>query len=222
VEIIRKNFALKVLALTLAIIGWAYFRLAGNPIVATAQVQQLSIPITAVNLPIGYVARFGDHEAVVTVETKPGQAPVKPEEIKAVLNLSDKAAGIYNIPVQLVAPDVAVQSLSPASVTLTIENIEARTFPVAVHYVGPQPTGIVVSYSAIGPQTAVVRAPTSALTQVAGVRADIAMPNAPQSIDEMVRPVAVDASGAPLPDLVVVPNLVRVQARFVAGTRPSR
>ena len=79
-----------------------------------------------------------------------------------------------------------------------------------------------MSYSAIGPQTAVVRAPTSALTQVAGVRADIAMPNAPQSIDEMVRPVAVDASGAPLPDLVVVPNLVRVQARFVAGTRPSR
>lgn len=221
-EIVRKNFALKVLALTLAIIGWAYFRLAGNPIVATAQVQQLSIPITAVNLPLGFVARFGDHEAVVTVETKPGQAPVKPEEIKAVLNLSGRAAGIYNIPVQLVAPDVAVQSLSPASVTLTIENIEARTFPITVHYVGPAPTGIVVSYSSIGPQSAVVRAATSALTQVAGVRADIAMPSAPQNIDEMVRPVAVDASGAALPDIVVVPNLVRVQARFVAGTRPSR
>ena len=220
-EIVRKNFALKVLALGLAIVGWAYFRLAGNPIVATTQVQQLSIPITAANLPLGYVARFGDHEAVVTVEAKPGQVPVKPEEIKAVLNLSDKAAGVYNIPVQLVAPDVAVQSLSPASVTLTIEKVESRSFPIAVHYVGAQPNGIVVSYSAIGPDTAVVRAPTSALTQVAGVRADIAMPNEPKSIDAMVRPVAVDASGAPLPELAVSPNLVRVQARFVAGT-PSR
>jgi len=73
----------------------------------------------------------------------------------------------------------------------------------------------------LGPDTAVVRAPTSALTQVAGVRADIAMPNEPKSIDAMVRPVAVDASGAPLPELAVSPNLVRVQARFVAGT-PSR
>lgn len=220
-EIVRKNFALKVLALALAILGWAYFRLAGNPIVAT-QAQQLSIPITAVNLPLGYVARFGDQQAVVTVEAKPGQAPVKPEEIKAVLNLSDKVVGVYNIPVQLVAPDVAVQSLSPASVTLTIEKIEARTFPIAIHYVGPQPAGIVVSYSAIGPDTAVVRAPTSALTQVAGVRADIAMPSEPKSIDAMVRPIAVDASGAPLPALAVSPNLVRVQARFVAGTPPSR
>jgi len=30
-EIIRKNFGLKLLALILAIIGWAYFRLAANP-----------------------------------------------------------------------------------------------------------------------------------------------------------------------------------------------
>lgn len=220
-EIIRNNFALKVLALALAVVGWAYFRLAGNPIVATTQVQQLSIPITAVNLPLGLVARFGDHQAVVTAETKPGQAPVKPEEIKAVLNLADKAAGVYNVPVQLVAPDVAVQSLSPASVTLTVEKVEAKTFPITVHYVGPQP-GIVVSYSAIGPDTAVVRAPTSLLTQVASVRAEIVMPDDPKTIDEMVRPIAMDAGGTPLPVLAVSPNLVRVQARFVAGTPPTR
>jgi YbbR domain-containing protein len=221
VEIVRKNFALKVLALALAIVGWAYFRLAGNPIVATTQLQQLSVPVTAVNLPLGLVARFGDHQAVVTVETKPGQAPVKPEEIKAVLNLADKAAGVYNVPVQLVAPDVAVQSLSPASVTLTVEKVEVKTFPITVHYVGQQP-GIVVTYSAIGPDAAVVRAPTSLLTQVASVRAEIAMPDDPKSIDEMVRPIAVDAGGAPLPVLAVSPNLVRVQARFVAGTSPAR
>jgi hypothetical protein len=31
VEIIRKNFGLKLLAVILAIIGWAYFRFAANP-----------------------------------------------------------------------------------------------------------------------------------------------------------------------------------------------
>ncbi len=46
VQIIRKNFGLKVLALTLAIVGWAYFRYATNPIVAAARFdQQISVPI---------------------------------------------------------------------------------------------------------------------------------------------------------------------------------
>ena len=70
-----------------------------------------------------------DHEAVVTVETKRGEPAVKPEEIKAVLDLSNKETGVYNVPVKLVAPDVVVQSLSPASVTLTIERVEERSFP---------------------------------------------------------------------------------------------
>jgi YbbR domain-containing protein len=216
-EIVRKNFALKVLALALAIVGWAYFRFAGNPIVATPEFQQLSIPITPVNLTLGNVARFTDHEAVVTVATKRGEPAVKPEEIKAVLDLSSKGTGVYNVPVQLVAPDVVVQSLSPASVTLTIERIEQRVFPIAVHYVGAKPAGIVMSATTILPQTARVGAASSLLVQVAGVQADVAVPGEPKTVDEMVRPVAVDSSGAQLDGLTVTPNLVRVQVRFVSG-----
>ncbi len=218
-EIVRKNFGLKLLAVALAIVGWAYFRFASNPIVATAEFnQQLSIPIAAVNLPLGYVARFTDHEAVVTVTPKRGAPAIKPEEIKAVLDLSNKETGVYNIPVQLVAPDVAVQSLSPASVTLTVEKVEERSFPISVHYVGAQPTGIVVSNARISPGAAVVRASSSLLGQVSALHADVSLPSQPKAIDEMVRPVAVDSAGAEIPDLAVSPDLVRVQMDFVAGT----
>jgi len=216
-EIIRRNVALKVLALAVAVAGWAYFRFAGSS-TASPAFEQLSIPVNAVNLALGHVARFTDHQAVVTVESKRGDAAVKPEQIKAVLDLQNKGPGVYNVPVQLVAPDVAVQSLSPASVTLTIERIEVRSFPIMLHYVGGQPPNIVVTYTAIGPDTAVVRAPTSVLAQVAGLHADVMMPNAPKSIDAMVRPVAVDASGAELEGVAVTPNLVRVQMHVVAGT----
>lgn len=221
-QIVRKNFPLKALALALAIVGWAYFRFAGNPIVATPELQQLSIPITAVNLPDGYVARYTDREADVTVTTKHGEAPVKPEQIKAVIDLSQKGSGVYNVPVQLVAPDVVVQSLSPASVTLTIDRIEQRSYPVSVNYVGAQPSGIVVSYSAIGPDVATVRGPTSVLSQVSAVRADVAMPNQPKEIDEMIRPSPVDAAGAPVEGLSITPNLVRVRVRFVAGSAGAK
>jgi len=216
-QIVRKNFALKALALALAILGWAYFRLAGNSISASEQLQQLSIPITPVNLPLGYVAHFADREAVVTVATKRGEPALKSDDIKAVLDLANKGAGVYNVAVQLVAPQVAVQSLSPASVTLTIEKIEERPFLMTVRYVGAQPSGIVVSATAIRPSWVTVSAPTSLLAQVSGLRVDVALPSEPKALDEMVRPVAVDAAGAELSGLTVAPNLVRVQIRFVAG-----
>ncbi|MBV8532095.1 MAG: hypothetical protein JO104_12330 [Candidatus Eremiobacteraeota bacterium] len=216
-EIVRNNLALKLLALALAIVGWAYFRLAGAPASGT-QLAQLSIPIAALNLPLGYVARFTDHEAVVTVETKRSEPPIRPEQIKAVLDLSDKQAGVYNVPVQLVAPDVVVQSLSPASVTLTIERIEERSFPITVHYVGAQAAGIVVGDKAVIPGAALVRGPTSVLAQVSAVHADVAFPGVPKSVDEMLRPIAVDGSGAELSAVSVAPNLVRVQMHFVTAS----
>jgi YbbR domain-containing protein len=218
-QFIEKNFALKLLALGLAIVGWAYFRFANNPISGTAQAdQQLSIPITAVNLPLGYVARFADHQAVVTIATQGGQPAVNPEEIKAVLDLSNKGTGIYNVPVQLVAPDVVVQSLSPASITLTVEPVEQRSFPVTVHYVGARTGSIVVAGARVDPQIAIVRAPASVLGQVSAVQADVALPSAPGVVDEMVRAAAVNSSGAEVSGLSVAPNLVRVEMRSVAGT----
>lgn len=221
-QLVRKNFALKVLALSLALVGWAYFRFAGNPIIATPQYQQLSIPITAVNLPLDYVARFTDREAVVAVAAKHGEPAVKPEQIKAVLDLSNKGTGVYNVPVQLVAPDVVVQSLSPASVTLTIEQIEQRSFPVSVHYAGAQSGDIVVNATRILPQAALVRAPASQLAQVSAVQADVALPSQPKTLDEMVRPIPVDSAGAELGGVSVAPNLVRVEIRFVSGTRQTQ
>jgi YbbR domain-containing protein len=217
-ELIRKNFELKVLAVALAIVGWAYFRFAANPLLTSGPLeQQMSIPILAVNLQLGYIAHFTDREAVVTVLNKRGAPAVKPDEVKAALDLSGKGAGIYNVPVQLVAPDIAVQSLSPASVTLTIERFELRSFPISVHYMGAPSAGIVVNASQLHPGVAAVRAPTSALAQVAAVRVDVALPNEAKEVDEMVRPVAVNASGGEVAGVEVVPDLVHVKIRFAAA-----
>lgn len=119
-EIIRRNFALKVLAVGLALAGWVYVRLANNSLGVPFD-QRLSVPITVVNLPPGYVAQFAQRDAVITVSNRRGRRPVAAGEVKALLDLSNKGPGVYNVPVRLSAPDIAVDSLSPASVTLTIE-----------------------------------------------------------------------------------------------------
>lgn len=220
--IIRKNFGLKVLAVVLAVIGWAYFRFATNPIVAAARFdQQVAVPITVVNLPNGYVAHFAEREAVVTIATNRGEAPVKPDEFKAVLDLSGRSAGVYNVPITLAAPNVVVQSLSPASVALSVEKIEQRAFQVVPHYTGNDAATVVVGNVRLLPGAVTVQGPSSVLAQVTAVHVNLEMPAAPKSLDVMVRPVAVNATGVEVAGLEVAPDLVRVQARFAAGSRPG-
>ncbi len=220
VAAIRRNFGLKLLSLFLAMVGWAYFRFAGNPLLTARFNQQLSVPIAAVNLPTDYIARFPDKTAVVTVVPQRGQPPVKPDEIKAVIDLSNRAAGVYNVPVQLVAPNVAVQSLSPASVTLTIEKVDQKTFPVAMYY-GSQ-GNVVVSHFTLTPASVTVRGPDSELAQVATVRISMPLSSSQPSFDEMIRPMAVNSSGDEIGDVQVVPNLIRVQAKLLPATGTSK
>jgi YbbR domain-containing protein len=220
VQIIRKNFTLKLLALFLAILGWAYFRFAANPIVAAARfAQQISIPIVVVNLSSGYVAHFTEREAVVTVQARRGDPGIKPDEIKAVLDLSSKTPGVYNVPVELVAPQVAVQSLSPASIALTIERIENRDVALTVHYAAEAGGGTVVSGVHLAPATVTVEGPASLLSQVTAVRVDVALPGQPKFVDEMVRTIAIGAQGSEVSGLQIAPNLVRVQMHVVAGSQ---
>lgn len=216
VAAIQRNFGLKLLSVFLAILGWAYFRFAGNPLITARFDQQISVPITAVNVPPGYIARFPDKVASVTVEPQRGQPPVKADEVKAVVDLSNRSPGVYNVPIQLVAPNVAVQSLSPASVTLTIEKINQKTFPVAMYY-GSQ-GNVVVSRFTVTPPSVTVRGPDSELSQVATVRINMPLNSSQASFDEMIRPIAVNSSGAEIGDVQVVPNLVRVQAKLLPAT----
>ena len=216
-QIIRKNFGLKVLSLAIAIVGWAYFRFAANPVIAARFDQQISVPIVAVNLPVGYIAHLTDKEAVVTVATRRGEAPIKPEEVKAVLDLTNKTSGVYNVPVELVAPHIVVQSLTPASVSLTIEKIEQRAYPLALHYVG-NAQSVVVGDARLTPEVTMVHGPTSLLSQVTSLRVDVPLLSVPQTYDAMVRPVPVNSLGQEIAGLEVAPDLVRVQIHFVAGT----
>jgi len=221
---LRKNFGLKLLSLALALLGWAYVRFATNPVFALHFDQQLSVPIVAANLPVDFVAHFTEKQAVVTVATKRGEPPIKPDEIRAFLDLSNRAPGIYNVPVQLAAPNVTVQSLSPASVSLTIERVVDRVYRLDVHYVGDQKKDVVAGDVHLLPATVHVRGPMTSVAQLAAIHLDVPFTSGPHAFDAMVRPRAVDARGLEVDGIVVSPDLVRVRVAFIAsaGTRHTR
>ncbi|MDQ2680683.1 MAG: hypothetical protein M3Y21_06640 [Candidatus Eremiobacteraeota bacterium] len=217
-QIIRKNFGLKLLSLSLAIVGWAYFRYGSNPVIAARFDQQLSVPITTVRLAPDSIAKYGEKEAVVTIAARSGAPALKPDEIKAVLDLANRAPGIYNIPIQLVAPKVVIQSLSPASITLTIERIGQRRMPVSLHYVGAQVPGIIVSDAQTLPASVLVRGASDQLALATTIRLDLPIRGTAGTQDEMVRPIAVNSLGQILSDLAVTPNLIRVTVHLSSST----
>lgn len=217
-QIFRNNFLLKVLSVTLALAGWGYFKFANSPV--TAAPQQLSIPITTTHLAVGYLAHYEEKEAVVTVAApKRGSAAVRPDDVKAVLDLGGLQAGVYNVPVRLVAPSAVVQSLSPASVTLTIARLEQKMFPLALYYAGSGRRFVVASGATILPPQATARGGSDDLARIAAIRADVPLPTAPEVFDAMVRPLAVDSLGTEVFGVQVSPNLVRVRVHFAAAKR---
>jgi hypothetical protein len=215
-ERIRNNLGLKLLSLAIAIAGWAYLRLTPNPVIAARFVQRFNVPIEATGLAEDESARFVEKQAVVAVEVPRGDASVKADEVRAILDLTGRGPGVYNVPVQVIAPKLEIRSLAPASVTLEIERMEERLLPIAVHYTGGPRRNVVVLRSDTFPASATLRALSDQLQRVAAVQVDVPFRSEASSFDAMVRPFAVDEHGLEIPSVAVMPNLVRVRVRFVA------
>ena len=216
---LRNNSGLKILSLCIALALWAYLRLTPNPVIAARFQQQVSVPIATTGLAADEIARFTDRQAVVAIAVPPGGAEIRPELVRAVLDVEGRAPGVYNVPVEVIAPKFEIKSLSPASVTLAIERIETRMLPVTVHYTNDaRRSTVVVSRLTFTPPFATLRAPTSDLARVAAVHVDVPLPSSPHGLDAMLRPVAIDAHGNDLTGIAVAPNLLRVRARFSAAS----
>jgi hypothetical protein len=218
---LRNNLGLKLLSIAIAIAAWAYLRLTPNPVIAARFVQQVDVPIATTGLPPEEVARFSDRQAVVAVDVGRGGS-IRADMVRAVLSLDGRGPGVYNVPVQVIAPKLEIRSLSPASVTLEIERVERRSVPVAVEYVGDPRRVVVSGKPSIDPAFATISGPTSDLARVTSVRVDVPLPGTAATFDEMVRPSVADDRGNELTGIAVSPNLIRVHVRFTPPVRNGR
>lgn len=210
------------LAVAVAVTAWAYFHFSAAPGVTAHFDQQLTVPIVVTGLPPGFAAEYADHTAIVTIEAPRSGGPIKPDQIEAVVDVSDRSLpGIVNLPVKLVAPELVVKSLAPASVTVAIDRLAARSVPVSIDYTGGDGHLVVVS-STVSPAATTVRGTSGALAKIAGLRVEVPLAGSkPGELDEMVRPVPQDAGGGTVAGVDVSPNLVRLRARFAAATNSA-
>jgi YbbR domain-containing protein len=216
-NLLKNNFGLKILAVGLALAAWGYFHLAAAPGTTARFDQSLVVPIVVTGLKTGYQARYAEKVATVVIEVPRNGQSVKPDQVQAVLDVGELVdPGFHNVPVKIVSPDLAIKSLSPASVTLSLDRLEARSVPVSFDYVGDR-RGIVVESAQVNPAATTIRGVAADLSRVTGVRVEIPIPGKPQQFDSMIRPTPTDARGDEVANVQVSPNIVRVQARFVAA-----
>ena len=150
-NLLKNNFGLKLLAVGLALTAWGYFHLAAAPGTTARFDQTLAVPIVVTGLRTGYQARYADKVATVVIEVPRNGTMVKPDQVQAVLDIGDLVdPGFHNVPVKIVSPDVAIKSLSPASVTLSLDRVEEHRVPVSIDYVGDR-RGIVVESAQVDP-----------------------------------------------------------------------
>ena len=221
-NLVRNNFTLKVVSVCLALAAWGYFHLAAAPGTTARFDQTLAVPIVVTGLKPGYQARYVEKVATVVIEVPRNGTVVKPDQVQAVLDVGDLVdPGFHNVQVKIVSPDVAIKSLSPASVTLELDRLEEHSVPVSFDYVGDR-RGVVVESAEINPPTTTIRGVATDLARVTGVRVEIPIPAKPQQFDAMIRPTPIDARGSEIAGVQVSPNLVRVRARFVSATSPTK
>ena len=217
-NLLRNNFGLKVLAVCLALAAWGYFHLAAAPGTLARFDQTLEVPIVVTGLKTGYQARYAEKVATVVIEVPRSGQTVKPDQVQAVLDVSDLVdPGFHNVPAKIVSPDLAIKSLSPASVTLSLDRLESHIVPVSIDYVGER-RGIVVDSAQVTPANTTIRGVAADLARVNGVKVEIPIPERPQQFDNMLRPTPIGPRGEEIGNVQVSPNLVRVRAKFISTT----
>ncbi len=218
-EIVRKNFGLKLLAIGLAVGAWVYFHLSASPVIAAHFDQQVSVPIVFVNQRPGTVIAQHESSATIAIDTPRNGAPVRADAIKAFVDLEEHDAGAFDFPVHVEGVHGEIKSLSPASIALTIDRLVERVVPVDITY--DRQSGTTIGNVQLDPRTATLHGTATDLSHVQSVRVRVPIEARSGPYDAMIRPLVLDANNVEMPRIELSPSLVRVRARL-SQPRPEK
>jgi YbbR domain-containing protein len=203
-DLIRRNFDLKLSAVVIAVILWFTFNYLTS---SQAYSKTLEIPLALHNVAAGLVATSGIES--VTVElTGPRSALERlgPEDFSAFVDCSAKSQGTQMLTVSVVGPESdKVRSVTPSAAIVVLDQFGYRRVPV-VSSEGAQ-NGIATD---IEPRSVVVAGGQTALSRVFAARVSIEDTSATRPIIVTLKPMPVDARLNPVEGLTVAPASVRV------------
>ena len=207
------NLTAKIVALLAACVLWVFVMNDQNP----ATESGFSVSLVTLNVPAE--ARVDQSAESVRIKLRAPRsvlAEMRTEELKAFVDLAGLEPGIHPLHVHTVVPQgMEIVSVTPDTVTFTIDPIIQKRMPLRLVRVGAPPAGMTVA--SIEPDTRMVTivGPQSVIKNVSEVVGTVAIPNtATGDLDIDVSLSPVDEDGEHIEDVRVVPKVISAHVSF--------
>lgn len=210
---VRQNWGIAALSLALAISLWVYVT-DRNDNERTARVPG-NIPVECVNVPASKAPSPPCTDQRIVVRVRASDSAIDEltaDDFTATADLSAVEGDVGTVPVTVDPQEsgVTVVDVSPAEITVRLEELTSRSVPIRTRLVGAPPLGYEVAATTLEPEEAVVSGPASLVARVAEVQADLNLTGVNASFTQTMLLAARDQQGADLKNIVVEPESVQV------------
>ena len=160
----RTDVSYKVLAVVLAVFVWFLARKSGEPI-------QMSFyaPVVFKNVSTAFQVTSDPPQVNIVAHTNSRES-FNPQEIQAVLDLENAKEGTLSYVLtenHILSPvKVQITRIHPSQITVSIEELIEKTYPIKPRYQGTPKTGYLLGAIKIVPDTLTMRGPRSVLEKL--------------------------------------------------------
>lgn len=210
-----RNLSALALALVLAIAVWISAVTGADP--DEVRIYPQPIPLEIVGQDPGLVI-IGQVPANINLTLRAPRSvwdklTTTDNPIRVVIDLAGLSAGEHTIEVQVqprVGP-VQVISISPQTVTLELQTLATKTFPINLAIRGEVAVGFQADAAEMSATEVTLSGPAPLIAQVKRVQADLSISGLRQDAQTTLPVHVLDASGAPIEGLTVSPENLQVR-----------
>lgn len=194
-DLIRRNFGLKVTAFAIAIALWFTF----NYLTTTQDVytKTLEVPVVIRGVASGLVAATTvDKTSVELGGSRSDLAAVTPADLVAYVDCGGRGAGAYDLTVAVAGPSAdTIKAVEPSEAIVTVDRYAYRIVPV----VARDETGAQLNNAVLAPRTIEVAGAQSAVAHVVAAEIEVPEPHAlPVGFAAEMKPTPIDDRLAPV------------------------
>lgn len=214
---------LRRLSTSLRLLGWSFLMAVAvwMAAVSSADPDQVRVYPAPVALQVvGQDPALVIRDAIPTQVTLTLRAPrsvwqtleSRPDMLRALLDLSELAAGTHQVPVQVqfsLRP-VRVVQIEPALVSITLEPLASLSLPVELSISGEPATGFRADVPQVTPDQATVSGPASLVAQVARLRVSLDLAGLRESLDRSIAIEALNEHSQVIQGVVILPESAQV------------
>ena len=135
-----------------------------------------------------------------------------PQIVQAILDLSGLSSGVHELDLQIqvdVRP-VKIESVTPRTITCTLEQLATQTLPVELSMSGEAAIGYQVGEINIDPLKIAMAGAQSQVQKVQRARVSVNLSGLRENFDQIIPVEILDQNGLPVDGITISPELVRV------------